>query len=52
MVDEKVTDRHSSFGLGIKFPGVIREGEFTFPDLKTISILRYRLVSSEVPPLP
>ena len=43
MVEEKVTDRHSSFTLGIKVPGVGPEGEFPFPDLKTILILRYRL---------
>jgi hypothetical protein len=40
MVDEKVTYRHSSFALGIKVPGVIRDGEFTFQDLKTFSIPR------------
>ena len=40
MVEEKVTDRDSSFTLGIKIPGVIRDGEFNFPDVKTISILR------------
>ena len=40
MVDEKVTDRHSSFTLGIKVPGVIRDGEFTSQDLKTFSIPR------------
>ena len=40
MVDEKVTDRHSSFALGIKVPGVFRDGEFTFQDVKTISIPR------------
>ncbi len=39
MVDEKVTDRHSPFGLGIKVPGVIRDGEFTLQDEKTVSIL-------------
>jgi hypothetical protein len=43
MVNEKVTDCHSSFTLGIKVPGVGAEGEFPFPGLETISILRYRL---------
>lgn len=40
MIEKKVTDRHSPLTLGIKVPGVIRDGEFTFPDVKTISILR------------
>ena len=44
MVDEEVTDCDSSFTLGIEVRGVGRQGEIIHPDMKTISILRYRLI--------
>ena len=40
MVGENVTNRHHSFALGIKVPGVVRDGEFTFQNAKAVSILR------------
>jgi hypothetical protein len=43
VVDEEVTDRHRSFGLVVKIAGIWRQGEFVFPDMETISILRYGL---------
>jgi endonuclease YncB( thermonuclease family) len=48
MVDKEVTDSDSSFTLGIEVRGVGRQGELSFLDLKTISILRYRLFHREL----